>query len=169
MSQVNGKYIKDENGNIISPITSAESVVFGGGEPISSYIPIELWSGNLTIPHSNDSNYITITTSLNIDNFERLEFTRSREVVSFANLTNSTSWINATQSAFQAQSAISTSTWSTELFNIFGFFFQVYNSTTIRIKWNRLAQIWADGSVTVNKNYTGMPLTKIVGYKKYAI
>ena len=31
MSQVNGKYIKDENGNIISPITSAKSVVFGGG------------------------------------------------------------------------------------------------------------------------------------------
>lgn len=31
MSQINGKYIKDENGNIISPITSAESVVFGGG------------------------------------------------------------------------------------------------------------------------------------------
>lgn len=144
-------------------------MLYWGGEPISSYIPIELWSGNLTIPHTNDSNYITITTSINIDNFERLEFTRSREVVSFANLTNSTSWIATTQSAFQAQSAISTSTWSTELFNIAGFFFQVYNSTTIRIKWNRLAQIWADGSVTVNKNYTGMPLTKIVGYKKYAI
>lgn len=55
------------------------------------------------------------------------------------------------------------------MFNIVGFFFQVYNSTTIRIKWNRLAQIWADGSVTVNKNYTGFPLTRIVGYKKYAI
>lgn len=128
-----------------------------------------MWSGNLTIPHSNDSNYITITTSINIDNFERLEFTRSREAVSFADLTNSTSWINATQSSFQAQSAISTSTWATELFNIVGFFFQVYNSTTIRIKWNRLAQIWVDGSVTVNKNYTGFPLTRIVGYKKYAI
>lgn len=144
-------------------------MLYLGGEPISSYIPIELWSGNLTIPHTNDSNYITITTSINIDNFERLEFTRSKEIVSFANLINSTSWIATTQNAFQAQSAISTSTWSTELFNIAGFFFQVYNSTTIRIKWNRLAQIWADGSVTVNKNYTGMPLTKIVGYKKYAI
>lgn len=85
-------------------------MLYLGGEPISSYIPIELWSGNLTIPHSNDSNYITITTSINIDNFERLEFTRSREAVSFADLTNSTSWINATQSSFQAQSAISTST-----------------------------------------------------------
>lgn len=34
MSQVNGKYIKDENGNIISPITSAESVVFGGANKL---------------------------------------------------------------------------------------------------------------------------------------
>lgn len=36
MSKVNGKYIKDENGNIISPITSAESVIgkrsIGGGK-----------------------------------------------------------------------------------------------------------------------------------------
>lgn len=36
MSTVNGKYIKDENGNIFSPITSAGSVIgkrlIGGGK-----------------------------------------------------------------------------------------------------------------------------------------
>lgn len=30
MSQVNGKYIKDENNEIFSPITSSESVIMGG-------------------------------------------------------------------------------------------------------------------------------------------
>lgn len=32
MSQVNGKYIKDENNEIFSPITSSGSVIMGGGE-----------------------------------------------------------------------------------------------------------------------------------------
>ena len=31
MSQVNGKYIKDENGNIFSPIVSSDSVITKGG------------------------------------------------------------------------------------------------------------------------------------------
>lgn len=34
MSQVNGKYLKDENGNVFSPITSPGSIVYhknGGG------------------------------------------------------------------------------------------------------------------------------------------
>jgi hypothetical protein len=31
MSQINGKYLKDENGNIISPITSADSIFYMGG------------------------------------------------------------------------------------------------------------------------------------------
>lgn len=30
MSQVNGKYLKDENGNIFSPITSSDTVISGG-------------------------------------------------------------------------------------------------------------------------------------------
>lgn len=31
MSTVNGKYIKDENGNIFSPIVSSDSVITKGG------------------------------------------------------------------------------------------------------------------------------------------
>ncbi len=30
MSKVNGKYMKDENNEIFSPITSSESVIMGG-------------------------------------------------------------------------------------------------------------------------------------------
>lgn len=30
MSSVNGRYLKDEDGNVFSPIVSAESVMFGG-------------------------------------------------------------------------------------------------------------------------------------------
>lgn len=33
MSQANIKYVKDEDGKVISPITSAESVFVGGGLP----------------------------------------------------------------------------------------------------------------------------------------
>lgn len=32
MSSVSGKYIKDENGNIFSPIVSSDSVIIKGGE-----------------------------------------------------------------------------------------------------------------------------------------
>lgn len=32
MSNVNGKYLKDENNEIFSPITSSESVIMRGGE-----------------------------------------------------------------------------------------------------------------------------------------
>lgn len=32
MSSVSGKYIKDENGNIFSPIVSSDSVITKGGE-----------------------------------------------------------------------------------------------------------------------------------------
>jgi hypothetical protein len=31
MSTVSGKYLKDENGNVISPVTSVWSVYTGGG------------------------------------------------------------------------------------------------------------------------------------------
>lgn len=31
MSQVQGKYLRDENGNIFSPITSADSIFYMGG------------------------------------------------------------------------------------------------------------------------------------------
>lgn len=30
MSNVNGKYLKDENNQVFSPITSSESVIMGG-------------------------------------------------------------------------------------------------------------------------------------------
>lgn len=32
MSDVNAKYLRDENNEIFSPITSSESVIMGGGE-----------------------------------------------------------------------------------------------------------------------------------------
>ena len=32
MSNVNGKYLKDENNQVFSPITSSESVIMGGGK-----------------------------------------------------------------------------------------------------------------------------------------
>ena len=30
MSQINGKYLRDENNNIFSPITSSDTVISGG-------------------------------------------------------------------------------------------------------------------------------------------
>jgi hypothetical protein len=43
MSSVPGKYIKDENGNIFSPIVSSDSVIAMGGEfnPFYYYVCVK--------------------------------------------------------------------------------------------------------------------------------
>lgn len=45
MSSVPGKYIKDENGNIFSPIVSSDSVIAMGGEfnPFYYYVCVKKW------------------------------------------------------------------------------------------------------------------------------
>lgn len=40
MSKVNGKYMKDENNEIFSPITSSESVIMGGGRTLNNLFGI---------------------------------------------------------------------------------------------------------------------------------
>ena len=53
MNSIPGKYIKDENGNIFSPIVSPEAVIFEDGSNLTKYVGMDvLWQGN---SHTNDN------------------------------------------------------------------------------------------------------------------
>jgi hypothetical protein len=53
MSNVNARYLEDENGNIISPIVSPEAVIFEDGSNLTKYIGMDiLWQGDA---HTNDN------------------------------------------------------------------------------------------------------------------
>lgn len=47
MSNINAKYIRDEQGNIISPIVSSKSVIMGGGSSLEEYLKpkVLFWGG----------------------------------------------------------------------------------------------------------------------------
>lgn len=74
-SNVKLKYLKDESGNKLSPITSTKSVYLEDMQtPLSSYYVIAmetLYEGNITIP-ANTTKDITITKALN--NFDYIMY-----------------------------------------------------------------------------------------------
>lgn len=53
MSNVNAKYLEDENGQKFSPIVSPEAVIFEDGSNLTKYVGMDvLWQGN---SHTNDN------------------------------------------------------------------------------------------------------------------
>lgn len=70
MDNVNIKYLEDENNNIISPVTSANSVYIGGGTSLNSvldnmYESVTLFTGN---------SYTNFTLNDSVSNYEMLRF-----------------------------------------------------------------------------------------------
>lgn len=81
MSTVNVKYIKDENGNIISPITNS-SVVYLKNNPdtplsnTSVTIRKTLYTGGVVVPSMGDSP-LTLTYDDDVNNYTHLEIYES--------------------------------------------------------------------------------------------
>lgn len=61
MSEVNIKYLKDEDDSVISPVTSTDSVFTNNKIPITEYIEDSGWiTATLTddfVPYDGDNNY----------------------------------------------------------------------------------------------------------------
>lgn len=93
MSTVNVKYIKDENGNIISPITNS-SVVYLKDNPdtplsnMSLSVRKVLYEGGVTVPSMGESPK-TLTYNDDITNYSHIEIYESHGQVAL--LTSSTS------------------------------------------------------------------------------
>lgn len=93
MSTVNAKYIKDENGNIISPITNS-SVVYLKDNPdtplsnMSLSVRKVLYEGGVTVPSMGESPK-TLTYNDDITNYSHIEIYESHGQVAL--LTSSTS------------------------------------------------------------------------------
>ena len=78
---VNGKYIKDENGNIISPITSGRTVFMYNGNNIDDCVSQYklLYEGGLAVPPRTSTNSANITITDNIDNYDVIIFSITGE------------------------------------------------------------------------------------------
>lgn len=115
---VNGKYIKDENGNIISPITSSKTTFMQSGNSVEDGLAEYkiLYKGSFNVPSRTSGNTITINLSDNVNNYTVLVINVIKcGVVVFNDgrnfLTNS----------IKTPMCCQYSMWSTERFNAFGF------------------------------------------------
>lgn len=156
---VKQKYLKDENGEIVSPITSANSVIFNDGTNAEDSLPRfkVLFTGNVAIKNYEDGTESVITVSDDIKNYDILLMIRNSTVgiaYSTDGFINAQSFVNSNYSDF-----------ANERWNVFTA--QVYrkSATQVAVKNNLYTGIHKDGSSFSVNNYNGAPLEKIIGIK----
>lgn len=115
---VNAKYIKDENGNIISPITAGKTTFMESGNSLEDGVSEYkiLYKGSFNVPSRKSGNAITINLSDNVNNYTVLIINVIKSGVIVFNdgrnfLTNS----------IKTPMCCQYSIWSTERLNDFGF------------------------------------------------
>lgn len=156
---VKQKYLKDENGEIVSPITSANSVVFNDGTNVEDVVPRFklLFEGEVTIPSDSSGNEATVTLNDNVQNYNILIVVRS----GCAGLAYSNNGF-ATRAPV---TVIDYSDYGSEKTNIFQMTLYRKSATTIGVKNNVYAMIDKSGASGNSQTYAGKPLTKIIGIK----
>lgn len=154
---VKGKYLKDEDGNIISPVVSTDSIYHKGmnassiiealiGDPTFEL----LYEGDATVPSKSSNNKITITLQNDIQLYDMLMFVNIARVSFIHKLPNEDYVL---QDAERSVGFMDISNWGGEFVNFFGFYTQKISDTQIQLYSSRLATITTTGAISTNDDY----------------
>lgn len=154
---VNGKYLKDENGNIISPVVSTDSIYHKGinassiiealiGDPTFEL----LYEGTDAVPSKRSNNKLTITLQNDIQFYDMLMFVNIARVSFIHKLPNENYVL---QNDERSVGFMDISNWGGEFVNFFGFYTQKISDTQIQLYSSRLATITATGTISVTDDY----------------
>lgn len=154
---VNGKYLKDESGNIISPIVSTDTIYHKG---INSSNVIEsliqdptfelLYTGENVVPSKSSGKKLTITLQNSIQLYDMLMFVNIARVSFIHKLPNEDYVL---QDAERSVGFMDISNWGGEFVNFFGFYTQKISDTQIQLYSSRLATITTTGAISTNDDY----------------
>ncbi len=154
---VNGKYLKDESGNIISPVVSTDSIYHKG---INASGIIEaliedptfelLYKGDATVPGKSSNEKLTITLQNNIQLYDMLMFVNIARV-SFIHKLPSENYV--LQNDERSVGFMDISNWGGEFVNFFGFYTQKISNTQIQLYSSRLATITTTGTISAYDDY----------------
>lgn len=155
---VSMKYLKDENGNTISPIVSAKSVLFSDGNNLqnSGMRYKRLWSGNVTIPSLDQGTTVTLTTSDDISAYDILLVNRGGYISTVRCKGYATSFSIIHNCA---------STYGDEKLNTFCMTLSRVSSTSVTVGNNTYCPHYKSGGTGTSTGYTGFTLLEIVGIK----
>lgn len=155
---VNGKYLKDEEGNIISPIVSTDTIYHKGinaSGVIESLIQNPtfelLYEGSDTVPNKSSGEKLTITLQHSIQLYDMLMFVNIARVGFIHKLTNENYVL---QNSERSLGFMDISNWGNEFVNFFGFYAQIISNTQIQLYSSRLVTITTAGTVAVHDDYT---------------
>lgn len=156
---VKQKYLKDENGEIISPIISANSVIFNDGTNAEDVVPRfkVLFTGNVEIRNYTEGAESVITVADDVKNYDILLIVRNDEIgIAYSQ----NGFVNAV--SFMCSSY---SDYGIEKWNVF--LAQIYrkSATQVAVKNNLYTGIYKDGTSFSSSTYNGCPLKKIIGIK----
>lgn len=155
---VPGKYLKDENNQIFSPITSIDSIYNNDNIPLNDCILKYniLWSGKQSIPSTNSGNSVTITMTKDPRLFDFILIIRNNKesfIEYSKNVTRHEGWVT------------STSDYGLEKLNMFGMILEYSSGLQWKLRGNVYAGINTNGSTIMDLNYSSVPLTMILGIK----
>lgn len=159
---VSQKYLRDENGNVFSPIVSMDSVM-DGDVPLKDMVPKfkVLFTGSVAIPSQNSGSKTTINVLDDVNNYDILIVRREGDTggLGYASMDG-----NGFSSGCNCVT-YSLSSFGNEKWNVFGISITRKTSTTIEIGDNLYMGIHKDGSSFVDQTYSGFRLMKIIGIK----
>lgn len=168
MSNVNGKYSKDENGNVYSPITSTDSIYYNGQKLTTflddlskNYINYKvLYTGNARVPSRNSGESTTISLSDNINNYNTIIVKNIQRASIIGKVEGESNILDVERPiAF-----LDFSNWSNEYTNFFGFYIKKLNNTQLQVYYGMLSKIANDSSVSVHPDYN-TNINSIIGLK----
>lgn len=154
------KYLQDENGEIFSPATSANSVIFNNDTTANSSLILYkvLWSGSCAIPSLDSGNFTNLTVVDDIANYDFLIIGRA---ASFEIIKTKGAVAN---NGYGIVNQLS-STYSNEKFNSFIMDLIKVDNKTIKVGNGVYCPHHKDGTTTTHTDYVGHNLGLIVGLK----
>lgn len=151
---VNMRYVKDESGNIFSPITSAKSVFFDDNTDLSNTCTLNLlFSGILNFSETTEVNCSVVD---DINNYNWICIKRAGNVSQWT-------YINTDDMNYRLCN-IDCSDYNTEAVNIFYTYMRRVSSTVVAFKYNRAILLGIQANVSYNTQ-TKQPVTAIYGIK----
>lgn len=158
---VKGKYLRDESGNIISPVVSTDSIYYGNTN-LTEYLQNlrtemeeevvkhrTLYVGNIAVPTRASGKSVNITLNDSLRNWDTLLFVNIQRV-SFINKIYGETFILDTP---RPVAFTDVSNWSAEFTNVFGFYVEKISDTVIKLSGSQLTTITTDAKVNTNPDY----------------
>lgn len=157
---VKGNYLKNESGEIFSPVVSTDTIYYNGQKLTTLLDDIKqnylyykvLYNKTTTIPSRQSGSSITI--NLNVSNI-----LNSIDTLIFCNQHRVSLLSKRSDESRIAQTArpiafVDVSNWSNEYTNIFGFYVQSPNSSSLTLSGSQLTKVIYTGEVYTDSTYT---------------